>query len=346
MLSYQEQVPLRQHTTLKTGGFAKLFVEVTSESELQVAYQFACEQSLPVLVLGGGSNMLVADEGFPGLVIKINLRGSRYVPLAGQPDEVLMEVQAGELLDAVVAQSIADGWYGLENLSAIPGTVGATPVQNVGAYGVEVADVIQSVKVYDQETDSIKIFTNETCAFSYRHSLFKTSEGERYVVVAVTFLLTRNFVPKISYTDLKNYFGELIPTALEVRAAVQMIRSKKFPDWTRVGTAGSFFKNPIIPKSEAIALLSAYPLLPVYEVDENNVKIPLGFVLDKICGLKGFTDGGVGLFAAQALVLVHDGTVTTHEILNFVSLIQKKVFEKTKIKIEPEVRFINIKNIL
>lgn len=345
MLHYQENVALRQHTTLKTGGFATIFVEITNEAELQAAYQFAGERSLPVLILGSGSNMLVADEGFPGLVIKIDLRGSRYIKLAEEPDKVLLEVQAGESLDAVVAQSIADGWYGLENLSAIPGTVGATPVQNVGAYGVEVADIIHSVKVYDRDTDSIKIFANEACAFAYRHSLFKTSKGERYVVVAVTFLLTKNFVPKISYTDLKNYFGDYVPTALEVRTAVQEIRSKKFPDWTIVGTAGSFFKNPIIPKSEAVALLAAYPLLPVYEVNENTVKIPLGFILDKVCGLKGFTDGVVGLYAAQALVLVHDGTATAKEILNFVALIQEKVFEKTKIKIEPEVRYINIKNI-
>ena len=265
MLNYQEQVSLRQHTTLKTGGFAKLFVEISSESELKAAYQFACERGLPVLVLGGGSNMLIADEGFPGLVIKITLHGSRYVEQAGESNEVLMEVQAGESLDAVVAKSITDGWYGLENLSAIPGTVGATPVQNVGAYGVEVADIIHSVKVYDCATDSVKILAKEECVFSYRHSLFKTSEGERYVVIAVTFLLTKSFVPKISYTDLKNYFGDHIPTAIEVRTAVQMIRSKKFPDWTIVGTAGSFFKNPIIQKSEAEALLAAYPLLPVYE---------------------------------------------------------------------------------
>lgn len=338
----QEQVPLRAYTTLKTGGFAQYLVGVQTTEELEEALMFAASKQLPYLILGGGSNLLVGDAGFPGVVIKMEQKGIEYTDVPHEKNYLWLTAQAGESFDQVVEDSVARGLWGLENLSAIPGTVGATPIQNVGAYGVEVSDRIVSVCTYHVPTKTEKVFSNEDCNFLYRDSFFKTIAGQEYIITAVTFQLEKKSTPKISYADLANFFGDTIPSVTAVREAVIAIRSKKFPNWRVVGTAGSFFKNPIVPREVGEALHVQYPALTYYVVDQNTVKIPLGFVLDKVCGLKGFTKGPVRLYEAQALVLVHDGTATTTDIVEFAKIISEKVYEATHIVIEPEVRFINV----
>ncbi len=337
-LSICENVSLRAHTTLKTGGVARYVVEVRTVEEVVLARQFAKQTALPELVLGGGSNVLVEDAGFAGLVILNKLKGLEYSE--HQDGTVTLVCQSGELLDDVVADTVARGYWGLENLSAIPGTVGATPVQNVGAYGVEIGNIISKVEAYNLQSGEYKIFSNKECEFGYRDSFFKSEIGKKYFITAVHIQLTKKINPQLAYADLVKKFSSHTPTLIELRNAIIQIRSQKFPDWKVIGTAGSFFKNPIITSAQGEALRTQYPDLPQYEAGLGLVKIPLGYVLDKVCGLKGYRVGAVGLFSAQALVLVNYGGATTDEIKNFVTDVQQKVFTKTGINIFPEVRFI------
>jgi len=337
-LLIEEYVTLAKYSTLQTGGAARYFARVKSELEVKEAASFAAQNSLPLLCLGGGSNVLIDDEGFSGLVILNELKGREY-----QSDDtgVTLVCASGEVWDEVVEETVAKNYWGLENLSAIPGTVGATPIQNVGAYGVEVSELILKVETIDMEIGERKIFSNAECNFSYRDSFFKTLNGKKYFITKVHFALKKNSLPQIAYADLQKYFSDTTPTLNEIRIAVTAIRSQKFPDWRLVGTAGSFFKNPFITKAEASRLRELYPDLPTYEAGPDTVKIPLGYVLDKLCGLKGYQVGPVGLFQVQALVLVNYGGATTSDIKNFATEIAEKVFAKTNITIEPEVTYVS-----
>jgi len=252
--------------------------------------------------------------------------------------EVLVKVEAGEGWDDFVAWTVENGFYGLENLSAIPGTVGASPVQNIGAYGVEAKDSIESVEVFDINTLEFKTLTNSECGFRYRHSIFKTKEGGGLIVVGVTFKLSTKPIVNISYKDLLNYFKDNTnPTPVEVRNAVAEIRKGKFPDLNVYGTAGSFFKNIICNEGDIQDLKTEYPDMPVYCAGEGMVKISTAFVLDKICGLKGFRKGNVGLYENQSLVVVNYRDASSDEVREFISKIKSIVEEKTGISIEEEV---------
>lgn len=332
----QHHVPLAPLTTLGVGGEAKLLIEVASTDELVDAVKYAKDNGLKWAILGGGSNTLVPDTGYDGLVIKMSIAGIEQLASVSS-GMVLLKVGAGENFDSLVAHTAGNGWWGLENLSAIPGTVGATPIQNVGAYGVDVSQVIDSVAVFDTATDTHLSMSNEECEFGYRTSVFKREPG-RFIITSVLFRLTLAGEPKCTYSDFARYFeGSGIPSLSQVRTAVIDIRSKKFPDWTRVGTAGSFFKNPIVKRSEASELLEKFPELPNYGEGEDRVKLSLGYILDKVCGLKGYKKGAVGLYKEQALVLVVAKNTSAQEVISFADEVAKKVFEQTKIKIEKEV---------
>ncbi len=329
---------LKDYTTLKVGGEAAYFFSVTNESEVMVVVQFAKEKALPVLMLGGGSNLLVDDAGFPGVVIYNQIKGVEVC--SEEEDSVIIKMGAGEVLDEVVEYTVKQGWWGIENLTSIPGTVGATPVQNVGAYGVEIGEVITEVEVIDMRSGEKKKIKKVDCDFAYRDSLFKSSEGKNYFITHVCISLSKKAKPKIDYADLKKIFLEKNPTQSEIRNALIEVRAGKFPDWRVVGTAGSFFKNPIITAILKEELLLQYESLPVYPAEDGMFKISLGYVLDKVCGLRGYRKGAVGLSEAQALVLINYGGATAEEIKNFVDEVSEKVFEKTKIKISPEVNFV------
>ncbi len=330
-LMVQEKVRLSDWVSFKTGGEARYFIEVTTIDALQEAVAFSLEKQLPFYVLGSGTNLLVSDAGYEGVIIKMNILGRTYV---ATDNIVSLEAGAGESFDAIVEETTQKSLWGLENLSHIPGTVGATPVQNVGAYGVEVAELISHVTVYDVEAKKIIIFSNSACLFSYRHSVFK--ENKNIIIVAVTFVLSLLPTPKLSYADLKT-----LPidghTPHGIRNAIIAIRSAKFPDWKVVGTAGSFFKNPILTTKQAKTLLAKYPDIPTYNSGATMVKVSLGYILDKVCGLKGFSVGPVRLYEKQALVLVATSTATTNDIQNFKKIIFDAVFLKTLIQIEQEV---------
>lgn len=334
MMDSKENEPLAAHTTLQVGGPAEYFAVAHSEEELAAYVREAKVHGLPVTVLGGGSNVLAPDEGLSGLVLKNEIDG-----IAETDDDgtVLVTAGAGVVFDELVAHTVARGYWGLENLSHIPGSVGATPIQNVGAYGVEIGNFVACVRVYDMEKDDFRTLKGNECAFGYRDSIFKHTEGAHLIVTSVTFRLSRTPAPRLSYKDLTERFGTSAPSQQEIRDAVIAIRAKKFPDWHRVGTAGSFFKNPIITNAQFDALRTRYPELPGFPAGDAHTKVALGWILDRVCELRGVRVGNVGTYEGQALVLVNHGNATAREIEQFAHNIASRVHERTGINIEWEV---------
>ncbi|MDE1875177.1 MAG: FAD-binding protein, partial [Patescibacteria group bacterium] len=281
-----ENIPLAGLTTFRVGGSARYFSTVKSEDDIITALAFARERNAPIFILGGGSNIVVPDGGFPGLVIKMELSGMSFQDKGEGKFRAV--VAAGEGWDAFVAETVRRGLWGLENLSHIPGTVGAAPVQNIGAYGVEVGGAIISVRALDRETGAAREFSNEECRFGYRDSFFKTAFGKRWIITSVTFDLNPAPQPNVSYKDLAEHFAGRAPSQAEIRDAVIAIRKNKFPDLSETGTAGSFWKNPIIPQSRFAELSERYPGMPSFPAgtgdsralaraddSQNMLKIPL-----------------------------------------------------------------------
>ena len=351
-MKIQENIPLASYTTFKIGGPARFFCIVTSVDEVKSAVIFAKENSVPFFVLGGGSNLLVSDTGFPGLVIKVEIKGIEIKEVGNNENEII-RVGAGEMWDDLVEYTVKNGWNGLENLSAIPGTVGAAPVQNIGAYGTEVGYFISVVNVFDTKEMKEVTMLPRDCHFGYRNSTFKHEKG-RYVITSVDFKLNKDGKVSIEYRDLKEYFskvstdrgnGEVTPS--QVRDAVIDIRWNKLPDWNKWGTAGSFFKNPVISKEKFDELKTKYPALPGFpEISiggksDGQMKIPLGWILDNVCKAKGVTSGGVGTYKNQALVIVTKSGATAKEVVDFTQGLMKQVKEATGITVEAEVEWVN-----
>lgn len=338
-MEIQENVSLAPYTTLKVGGPARYVARVTSTTEVKQAGQFAVQNDLPVLVLGHGSNVLIPDVGYKGLVVINEIMFRTYVD---QPDgSVFVTFGAGEHWDEVVESTVERGLWGFENLSHIPGTVGATPIQNVGAYGVEVSDRVVSVEAVSLTTGEQQTFSSSDCQFGYRDSYFKTDEGRKWIIISVTYCLSNSpEAAVLTYADLHAFAGSQIEfSALDIRNEIIRIRSAKFPNWAAVGTAGSFFKNPTVTREELQELLLQYPELPNYPQSTGKAKVSLGWILDKVCGLRGYSDGQVELSTHQALVLINHGDSAT-AVSDFVQQVTRAVYEKTKIVIEPEVRFV------
>lgn len=331
----QENVPLSNHTTFGIGGEAEQFVVARSEEEMVMFTDYVQGHELEVHVLGGGSNLLVSDLGVKGLVIKNEIKGISHKV---EDKHVLVTAGAGEDWDAFVIHTVEAGWWGLENLSSIPGTVGATPIQNVGAYGVEVGDLIHAVKVYSLRDKKFITLDQSACRFGYRDSIFKSESGKDFIVVNVTFKLSTTPNPQIHYKDLAEYFSERASeiTQSDIRNAVVEIRSKKFPNWKQFGTAGSFFKNPVISAEHFAELSKQYEGLPGYPTNDGKVKVSLGWILDRVCNLRGYKEGRVGIYENQSLVLINLGGATEAEVIKFADNIKEKVFFKTKIQIEME----------
>ncbi|MCA9360401.1 UDP-N-acetylmuramate dehydrogenase [Candidatus Nomurabacteria bacterium] len=333
-IKVEKNVLLSAHTTLKVGGVADFFVQVDSVEELVEALQFASENNETPLILGGGSNILASDEGFCGLIIKNCIKGLSYTV---HGDNVYLYCGSGEVLDEVVADAVSKNYWGLENLSSIPGTVGATPVQNVGAYGVEVSSLITEVSAINSETKEIKNFSNKECDFSYRDSFFKTSEGKKWMITEVVFKLSLIKKPQLDYGTLKTLETLGAVSIDDIRNEIIKIRSVKFPNWHKVGTAGSFFKNPVVSKEVFSDLQAKFPGIQGYPAGETMTKIPLGWVLDNVCNLRGFCMDGVCLYREQALVLVNESAKDAKVIEKFANYVAEVVKEKTGINIEREV---------
>ncbi len=329
--------PLANITTLRVGGPAAFFAIIKNKEDARKACRFAREHHIPFRVIGGGSNIIVPDDGYRGLIIKNEIQGIAYSNDTEQTIDVT--VGSGVLWDELVRETIQKNFYGFENLSGIPGTVGGTPVQNVGAYGVEVSEYIQSVFVYDAKSDTFRVITRDACEFGYRTSIFKTPEGALFIILSVTYRLKKHAPLRLAYTDIKNRIHDLPLheiTLQYVRTIILEIRNEKFPDLSNTGTAGSFFKNLILPVEDVSRLSRIFPDLPAFNTDTPMIKVPLGWLLERL-GLKGMRRGKVRLFEKHALVLVADIGATASEIHMFAKDIENIVFQKTNLRIEREV---------
>ena len=346
VLSLRERVQLAPLTTLGVGGPARFFVEASTVADVQAALEHSRSNHLPLFVLGGGSNLVVSDGGWRGLVVHLQIRGHEQ---RKEGDRVVFEVAAGEDWDGFVAQSVAAGCGGLECLSGIPGTVGGTPVQNVGAYGQEVADTIVKVNAIDRQSGELREFSNANCGFAYRTSIFNSSHRDRYIVVQVTYALQRGVAPRVEYADLKRYFGEgKSPSLQEVRDAVRAIRRSKGmllvegdPD---VRSAGSFFKNPIVRQQRFTELdteMQARGLqLPNYPAENGFRKLSAAWLVEKAGFHKGYIHGNVGISSKHTLALVNRGGARSSEIVSFMNVIRETVYSRFGIDLHPEPVFV------
>jgi len=336
---FDENVPLSSLTTLNVGGPAQYLAHITSKKDLLEAMAFSKKERISVLVLGGGSNLLVPDKGFNGLVLKIELKGISFL----DGDEyILAAVGAGENWDSFVEKVVSKNLWGIENLSWIPGTVGGTPIQNVGAYGAEAADVIEWVKVYDKSQNEFRKLSNTECLFSYRSSIFKKEEGKDFIVTEVCFKLMKEGTPKTEYKEVSAHLEKhkiSKPTILNMREAIIAIRRLKFPSISNVGTAGSFFKNPILSQNEFEKLKTIFPDVPNFVTKNGEIKVPLAWILEEL-GWKDVRQGNIGTFKNQPLVLVTYNNVTADEVISFAKAIKEDVKNKTGINISNEVTFV------
>jgi UDP-N-acetylmuramate dehydrogenase len=352
-MKIQENILLAQYTTFKIGGPARFFCCVQNEDELVEAVKQSKQKGLNIFVLGGGSNILVSDAGFSGMIIKMEILGKRYFEDVSSEEgalngQAIVSVGAGETWDDLVAETVSKEFYGLENLSAIPGTVGAAPVQNIGAYGAEASQVIHGVRALNTESMQFVELSNKECQFDYRDSVFKRTKG-KYIITRVDLKLSRNGEVNIAYKDLKEYFEKKLgsankkPALKDVREAVIGIRLNKLPDWKKWGTAGSYFKNPIIAADQFAELKKKYPELPGYPDRDGRIKVSLAWILDKVCKAKDFLSGNKGArtYEKQALVVVATPGATAEDVIALTHDLMKRVKEMTGISIEAEVEWVN-----
>lgn len=317
-----------------------LFIEYATKEELK---ELLLNQQLEEgrwLHIGGGSNLLFMGD-YPGTILHSSIKG--YEVLSEDADEVIVRVGAGEVWDDFVAYTVAQGWYGAENLSWIPGEVGASAVQNIGAYGVEAKDLIVNVETIEVATGKERVFSNAECGYAYRESIFKLSLKGQYIVTHVSYRLKKMPCYHLDYGNVRAELAKAnFDLALaNVRQVIIDIRQAKLPDPNVQGNAGSFFMNPIVPRAHFEALLNDYPQMPHYEVDADRVKIPAAWMIDQ-CGWKGKRLGNAGVHDKQALVLVNCGDATGAEVVRLSEEIQQSVFDKFGIQIYPEVNFIGI----
>lgn len=336
MFTRQHDYPLAPHTTFGLPARAAHYIELTDSGDLPEICRLPEFDAATVCWLGGGSNILFMQD-FPSLVVRMATRGIRE--LERTPDSVLLEAQAGENWHGFVQSSLHMGLGGLENLSLIPGTVGASPVQNIGAYGVEVKDRIHSVRCFDVQTQEWRELSNAECRFAYRDSIFKHEGRQRYVITSVVFRLDTQFVPNVKYGDLAQVLaeqcGSRAPTAQDVAQAVCAIRRSKLPDPAVLGNVGSFYKNPLVDAAHAQTLLAQYPQMPHYPQPDGRVKLAAGWLIDQ-CGLKGKTIGGAAVHDKQALVLVNKNRATAADVRALSDEICRIVAQRFAVDLQPE----------
>jgi UDP-N-acetylmuramate dehydrogenase len=348
----QHYVPLSPLTTLRIGGPARFFAEAREEDELLAAFSFAEQRGLPLFILGGGSNALVADEGFPGLVVHVALKG---VTWRDEGDMVVCIARAGEDWDELVSQCVQRDLAGVECLSGIPGSVGGTPVQNVGAYGQEVSETITSVRVFDRLAGGFAELSNAQCGFSYRASVFNTTARDRYVVTAVAYALKPQGEPAIRYPDLKSFFSNVStrPSLGMTREAVREIRARKAmliaPGDPDCRSAGSFFKNPVVTpdafaRIEEVAkgqnMIGAADGVPNFPAADGRVKVPAAWLIERAGFHKGYSRGRVGISSKHTLAIVNRGGGTAREVIGLMKEIQERVVEKFGVPLTPEPVFV------
>jgi UDP-N-acetylmuramate dehydrogenase len=348
----QENVPLAPYTTLAVGGPARYLVHVADELQAIEALEIAYARSLPVFILGRGSNVLIADSGFPGLVLRMELRG---IECPDKETSEIISVAAGEEWDSFISLCVEKNLAGLECLSGIPGSAGATPVQNVGAYGEEVGNAIVSVRALERETLTISEISSAQCHFAYRSSIFNTSHKGKHVVLRVTFALIPGGRATISYPDIKRYFSaykghpplaEVREAVLSTRAAKAMMLKSGDPDCQ---SAGSFFKNPIVSEERCLEIeetariaagIAAIDAMPRYKISDGQAKISAAWLVERSGFSRGYRRGSVGLSSRHALALVNRGGASAQEIAAFAREIQTRVQETFGIVLETEPEYV------
>lgn len=339
VLPVQYDFPLKPFNTFGIDARAKAYMPVTSPEMLAHVRNDAFLSRLPRLVLGGGSNLLLTGD-FPGIVLHMQMTG---VQVIGEDDEsVYVKAAAGENWHGFVQWTLQQGLGGLENLSLIPGSVGAAPIQNIGAYGVELKDRFHSLTAFDFHTGEVFTLDCQACRFGYRDSIFKHELRETVVVLDVSFALPRKWQPNTQYGDVAQELsshGIAASTPSQISEAVVAIRTRKLPDPAVIGNAGSFFKNPIVTKEQRDALQERYPQLVSYAQPNGSYKLAAGWLIDQ-CGWKGKSLGAAGVYETQALVLVNRGGATGQEIAELAAAIQQDVLTRFGVKLEPEPVFV------
>ncbi|MFV1884214.1 MAG: UDP-N-acetylmuramate dehydrogenase [Balneola sp.] len=339
MVSIKEYFSLSPYNTMGIKAMTRFFIEVRSVEELKEALAFVEEKSSSMLVLGGGSNVLFVTD-FDGLVILNRIKGIEVI--SEDESHITLKCGAGENWHQLVLDSVKKGYGGIENLSLIPGTVGAAPIQNIGAYGVELKDVFERLEAFDIEEQELKTFTKEECAFGYRDSIFKKELKGKVIITSVTLRLSKKPELNFSYSSLKEKLEEkgiTNPSIKDISDAVIEVRQSKLPDPDEIGNTGSFFKNPVISVFQFDELKAKYPSLPSYPVSEGQVKVPAGWLIEQ-AGWKGKRIGDAGVHDKQALVLVNHGNATGEEIWSLANQIIESVDQTFDIRLMPEVNIL------
>jgi UDP-N-acetylmuramate dehydrogenase len=332
----QTNIPLKNLTTMKIGGNARFMTEVHTPEEVAIACRDAKTKSLPIFIIGGGSNVIAKDEGFDGIIIRMRIPG--FEILAENVDSTTIRTGAGEQWDSVVERTVKMNLSGIEAMSAIPGTAGAAPVQNVGAYGQEIADTLQSLDAYDNQTDSFVTLKNNDCDFAYRHSIFRGESAGRYVITSITLKLSKKQSQPPFYEALQKYFDEheiKTFTSEIIRNAVIEIRKTKLPDPELLPNTGSFFKNTIIEKSQLDDLQTVYPDIPVYDMEDGRYKILTGWLIEH-AGFKGKLLHGMRIYDNNALILVNESANSYNDLAQARDEIIGKVRDMFHVEIQQE----------
>ena len=365
MVKIQEYVDIKDYSTLRVGGQFRYFVKIENKEDLQEVCHFAQENNISVFVLGGGSNVVFSDGTLNVVALKIEIKGFELINSTDEYTDI--KIGAGEIWDEIVEKTVEMDLSGLESLSAIPGTVGASPVQNIGAYGSEVKDTILEVEAYKIETGEIITFLNSDCKFGYRDSIFKGEAKGKYIITAVTFRLGKgpeknssekvlgrggrepvpdhfhnNFSPALSYPGVLKYFEKVgieNPDLKQIRNAIIEIRKEKLPNPKEIPNVGSFFKNPIVPNKIAISIKETYPDAKFFPIDDNLTKVPAGWLIEN-SGLKGTSFSHISVYDKNALVLVNIDNATSQDIISARDQIIKIVFDKFGITLEQEPEII------
>lgn len=329
-------IPLKNYTTMRLGGPARFMTEISNPNEISPLCQKAASQNIPVFILGGGSNVLAHDEGYQGLVILNRISG--FEVIADNPGTTTLRIGAGENWDETVRRTVEMGLSGIEALSAIPGTVGAAPVQNIGAYGQEISETLVSLDAYDIKADQYVTLQNEDCNFSYRNSIFRSTATGRYFITAITLRLTKNAPQPPFYQAVQDYLDEAgitFFTPQVIRDAVMKIRSEKLPDPAERPNAGSFFKNAIVEDWQLTDLRADYPDIPTYDLPDGRFKVPTGWLIEQ-AGLKGQLLHGIRVHDKNALVLINESAASFADLAAARDEIMGAVRDTFRITIEQE----------
>ena len=335
MIVDRQDFSLLCYNTFGIEAKCRRFIEFSTVEDLQKVVGSLTDADRPLLLLGGGSNLLLTGD-YKGTVLHSAIKGYEVEDCG---DDVLLRCGSGEIWDDVVALCVENHWYGTENLSLIPGEVGASAVQNIGAYGAEAKDLIEKVEAVEISTGKNCEMSNAECEYGYRQSKFKHEWRDRFMITYVTYRLKKRYSPKLDYGNIRSELekqGIGIPTAAQLRECIIRIRNAKLPDPKVEGNAGSFFMNPVVAKEKYEELAALYPNMPHYMVDEQHEKIPAGWMIDQ-CGWKGKSLGRAGVHDKQALVLVNRGGATGDEIVRLCETIRQQVKERFGVEINPEV---------